>query len=76
MSEPMQPQPAVDTQWRPEGPSGPRASFWRRLGAFLLDSLILGVPLGILAEIVNNGVFFVVWVAVSLRGRRLSPAAD
>ena len=62
--EPVQPQPAIDTQWRPEGPSGPRASFFRRLGAFLIDALILGIPIGILAAIVNSNAFVIVWIAV------------
>lgn len=26
------------------GPSGPRASFWRRLGAYLIDSVLLFIP--------------------------------
>jgi uncharacterized RDD family membrane protein YckC len=64
MTEPVQPQPAVDTQWRPEGPSGPRASFGRRLGAFLLDSLIIGIPIGILAAIVRTDVFWILYLAV------------
>ena len=43
MSEPTQPPPHIDPQWRPAGPSGPRAGFWRRLAAFLLDLLVVGV---------------------------------
>ena len=35
----------------PQGASGPRASFGQRFGAWLLDLLILGVPLTILAII-------------------------
>jgi uncharacterized RDD family membrane protein YckC len=48
------------------GPSGARASFGRRLGAALLDGLVLGLPLGVLAaalpdeaELVNALSFFV-----------------
>lgn len=32
----------------PQGPSGPRASFGQRLGAYLLDLLVIGVPFAIL----------------------------
>ena len=35
----------------PQGASGPRASFGQRLGAYLLDVLIIGVPFAILATI-------------------------
>jgi uncharacterized RDD family membrane protein YckC len=33
------------------GPSGPRAGFWIRFGALLLDGLILGIPAAILIGI-------------------------
>jgi uncharacterized RDD family membrane protein YckC len=33
------------------GPSGPRASFWRRFAAFFIDSLVLGIVSGILQAI-------------------------
>jgi uncharacterized RDD family membrane protein YckC len=35
--------PAAPADWRPDGPSGPRASFGRRLVAALVDGLLLGV---------------------------------
>jgi uncharacterized RDD family membrane protein YckC len=31
-------------------PSGPRAGFWRRLGAVVLDSLLISIPLNILVR--------------------------
>jgi uncharacterized RDD family membrane protein YckC len=65
MSEPIQPQPAIDTQWRPAGPSGPRASFFRRLGAFLIDALIIGIPIGILAAVADNEEFVLLWLVIS-----------
>jgi uncharacterized RDD family membrane protein YckC len=33
------------------GPSGPRASFWRRFGAILIDGIMLGIVSGILQAI-------------------------
>jgi uncharacterized RDD family membrane protein YckC len=46
MSEPSY-QPTGD------GPSGPRASFWRRFAASLLDGILLGVVGGILGAILG-----------------------
>ena len=46
MSEPFQPSD--------NGPSGPRASFWRRLGALLLDGIALGIVTGILAAFMSQ----------------------
>jgi uncharacterized RDD family membrane protein YckC len=38
-----------------DGPSGPRASFWRRFGAALLDGIIVGVVGGIIGQILGGG---------------------
>ena len=44
MSDPIQPQPSTGPQWTPpSGPTGPRASFGQRLGAYLIDVLLVGV---------------------------------
>lgn len=40
-------QPAPPPGGASAGPSGPRADFWYRLGGFLLDSVILAIPLNI-----------------------------
>jgi uncharacterized RDD family membrane protein YckC len=37
------------------GPSGPRAGFWRRFVAALLDALIVGIVGGILGAILGGG---------------------
>jgi uncharacterized RDD family membrane protein YckC len=47
-------QPAPPPGGAPAGPSGPRADFWYRLGAFLLDLVILGFPLNIALLAVEN----------------------
>ena len=44
--QPAQPPPSSDTQWSPGGPTGPRAGFWRRLAAVIIDGLIVGVVAG------------------------------
>lgn len=36
------------------GPSGPRAGFWRRFGAALIDSIILGIPYIVLTRILDD----------------------
>ena len=64
--QPAQPSPPTNTQWTPGGPTGPRAGFWRRLGAILLDGLIIGVPIGILSAIVKNQAFSFLWIVVGL----------
>jgi uncharacterized RDD family membrane protein YckC len=52
MSEQSPQVPPAD--WKPDGPSGPRASFGRRLVALIVDSLVLGVVYGILYAIVGE----------------------
>lgn len=42
-------------QPQPTGrPSGPRASFWRRLGAILIDGVLLGIVTAIVAAILGR----------------------
>lgn len=47
-------QPAPPPGEAPAGPSGPRADFWYRLGAFLLDGVILGLPLNLVLLAISN----------------------
>jgi uncharacterized RDD family membrane protein YckC len=47
---PAGPPPAA-TYTPPQGPSGPRANFGQRLGAYLIDVIILAIPYGILLAI-------------------------
>jgi uncharacterized RDD family membrane protein YckC len=39
------------------GPSGPRANFGQRLGAYLLDALIVGIPLSIISSLLGASLF-------------------
>jgi uncharacterized RDD family membrane protein YckC len=52
MSE-IDPAPAPP-QWQPDGPSGPRASFGRRLVAIIVDGLVLGVVYVIARALFNE----------------------
>jgi uncharacterized RDD family membrane protein YckC len=67
---PQPPPPAP--RYAPSGPSGPRASFGRRLVAILLDWIILGIAYGILVAIFgydddgtgpSNGLSFLIGIA-------------
>ncbi len=40
--------------WRPDGPSGPRASFGRRFVALLIDAILLGVVYAVLLRFVSD----------------------
>ena len=48
------------------GPSGPRAGFWRRFGAVLIDGIILTVAYAILRRILGPGSADAIYVALSL----------
>ena len=41
------------------GPSGPRAGFWRRFGAYLIDSILIGIVVGILTAALKTPGYFV-----------------
>jgi uncharacterized RDD family membrane protein YckC len=58
------PQPPVQTGYQPSGPSGPRASFGRRLVAYLLDAIIVGVIVVILV-VALRGVGYGIGIVVS-----------
>ena len=55
------------TMTAPDGPSGPRASGGRRIGAFLIDSVVAGVPFSLLAynlpAVVGTLLGAAVWMA-------------
>jgi len=53
---PYQPPPAAQPTWQASGPTGPRSSFGRRVVAYLLDGVILGVVYGIVAVIFSQSV--------------------
>jgi uncharacterized RDD family membrane protein YckC len=40
------------------GPSGPRASFWQRLGSVLIDGIILAIAFGILFAVLKWAGYF------------------
>ena len=47
-------------------PSGPRASFFRRLGAALIDGILVGIVTGIVEAIVGRGVGSLVALAIGV----------
>ena len=57
------PQPSPTTAG---GPSGPRASFWRRLGAILIDAILLGIVGGVLAAIVGQNTANAINIVIGL----------
>ena len=64
---PAQDQQAPQPAWAGDvtarrGPSGPRSGFWRRFGALLIDSLILGVAYGVLLALFNAGVAYALYL--------------
>jgi uncharacterized RDD family membrane protein YckC len=48
------------------GPSGPRAGFWQRFGAYFIDSLIITVPTVIVILAANQNVGNIVSLVLSL----------
>jgi uncharacterized RDD family membrane protein YckC len=60
--------PAYQQGPPPGGPSGPRAGFWQRFAAALLDGLILFVPTVILSILLRHspGLYYVLSTAISL----------
>jgi uncharacterized RDD family membrane protein YckC len=67
---PSQPPPGSDYQAPTPAPtgraSGPRAGFWRRFAAYLLDQIILGIPVVIVVLISDQTVGNVVSFALTL----------
>jgi uncharacterized RDD family membrane protein YckC len=58
MSTEFQPAPEPPPGSYTSGPSGPRASFWQRLGALILDALVLLIPDIILLLIFKQGAVY------------------
>ena len=48
------------------GPSGPRATFWQRLGAYLIDYVLLFVPYVIFFLIFEPGVAYALGIGLQL----------
>jgi uncharacterized RDD family membrane protein YckC len=67
---PSQPPPGTDYQAPTLAPtgraSGPRSGFWRRFAAYLLDQIILAIPVVIVVLIVDQTVGNVVSFALTL----------
>jgi uncharacterized RDD family membrane protein YckC len=48
-----------------KGPSGPRAGFWIRWAASLLDGVILAVPYVVLIVVIRSGAAFALFLVIS-----------
>ena len=50
-----------------DGPSGPRAGFWRRFAAYFIDAIILGIVQGILTAIFSDslGIAYLLSIAIT-----------
>lgn len=55
-AEPQQQPPPYQYSGSGSGPSGPRAGFWRRVAALLIDSIVVGIGEVILIAILSNSV--------------------
>ena len=42
--------------------SGPRAGFWRRFAAFLIDSLLLGLLFGVLVAVLDEAIAYLIYI--------------
>lgn len=58
--------PPQQPAWQPEGPSGPRASFGRRLVAVIVDTIVLLVAFGVVFAIADTGVAYGVTLLLGL----------
>jgi uncharacterized RDD family membrane protein YckC len=57
--------PASEVQ-AASGPSGPRAGFWVRVGAQIIDSLVIGIPAAILLVVLDSVAFYLVVVVLGI----------
>jgi uncharacterized RDD family membrane protein YckC len=48
------------------GPSGPRAGFWSRVGAQILDALVIAVPAIILFLILDAGLAYILTIVIGI----------
>ncbi|HUR86461.1 MAG TPA: RDD family protein [Solirubrobacteraceae bacterium] len=62
MTATQQPDPFGGPPPTTDGPSGPRAGFWIRFGASLLDGIVLFIGFGILAVAIDPGVAYALYI--------------
>src|SRR5690349_1744838 len=54
-ASPHLPPPSHDPQWGPApGRIGAPAGFWRRVAAFIIDGMIVGIPSRLLSNVIPN----------------------
>jgi uncharacterized RDD family membrane protein YckC len=65
MSQSYEQAPPAEVGPPPGGPSGPRAGFWRRFAAAVIDGIILGIVDYILRKIFSVGVYYALSLIVN-----------
>ena len=65
MSQPYEQAPPAPSGPPPGGPSGPRAGFWRRFAAKLIDGILLGIVDLILLAIFPRGLYYALSLIVN-----------
>src|SRR5919202_4363255 len=65
MSQSYEQAPPAPSGPAPGGPSGPRAGFWRRFAAKLIDGILLGIVDAILLAIFSRGLYYVLSLIVN-----------
>ena len=64
---PPQAPPVPEAELRgASGASGPRAGFWRRFGATIVDVIVIGIPVGLLFAVVDTGVAYLLYLVISV----------
>jgi uncharacterized RDD family membrane protein YckC len=66
MTTTQQPDPLGASPEHVMGPSGPRAGFWIRVGAFFLDGLLLLVPYVVVVAAADKGTAVDMWMLASV----------
>lgn len=51
---------------RADGPSGPRAGFWLRFGAILIDAILVGIALQVLQVALPVGLYFAIGLPAAI----------
>jgi uncharacterized RDD family membrane protein YckC len=65
MSQSYEQAPPAPAEPPAGGPSGPRAGFWRRFAALVIDSILLGILYAILLAIFKQGIAYAIYLVAT-----------